>query len=137
MARRPGIIGEVSNDAEGVVILAHGAALDAFERALREEAPPLARVDAVESASADVPERAEFVIAASGGPGAGTRLTPDAATCADVAAAIRDPAERRFHDPFANCTNCGPRFTILRGLPCDRAQTTMAPLALCPACRLE
>ncbi|MGI1661486.1 carbamoyltransferase HypF [Palleronia sp. KMU-117] len=137
LATRLGVTGEVLNDAEGVLIHAAGPDLDRFVQALSAEAPPLARVDAVEAAPAEVPDRAGFVIAASGGPGAETRVTPDAATCADCLAEIRDPAERRFGYAFANCTNCGPRFSILTGLPYDRAQTTMAAFALCPACRAE
>lgn len=138
LAQEMGVAGEVLNDPEGVLIHAMGGDLGAFEAALRDRAPPLARVDAVEGGPhcfETVPEG--FVIAASQGEGAETRVTPDAATCADCAAEIRDPAERRAGYAFANCTNCGPRFTILNGLPYDRARTTMAAFALCPACRAE
>lgn len=137
LAARLGLAGEVSNDAEGVLIHAAGEELDTFERALAAEAPALAVVDAVESAPAEVPDRPDFVIAASGGPGAETRVTPDAATCPDCRAEIRDPAERRHDYAFTNCTHCGPRFTILRQLPYDRASTTMAPFEMCDTCRAE
>lgn len=138
MARQFGVTGSVRNDAEGVLILALGGALDAFCAALAQEAPPLARVDAVETAPHRfdvVPE--SFEIVASGGAGAETRVTPDAATCADCLAEIRDPGDRRHGYAFANCTHCGPRFTILRGLPYDRAKTTMAPFEMCARCAAE
>ena len=136
LAQRFGVSGEVSNDAEGVLILCAGGDLDGFEAALRGEAPPLARVDAVESCAAEVPMGEGFAIVASGGPGAETRVTPDAASCGDCVAEIFDVGRRRGY-AFTNCTNCGPRFTILTGLPYDRAQTTMAGFALCEACRAE
>ena len=136
LAQRFGVSGEVSNDAEGVLILCAGGDLDGFEAALRGEAPPLARVDAVESCAAEVPVGEGFAIVASGGPGAETRVTPDAASCGDCVAEIFDVGRRRGY-AFTNCTNCGPRFTILTGLPYDRAQTTMAGFLLCDACRAE
>ncbi|MFC2969624.1 carbamoyltransferase HypF [Acidimangrovimonas pyrenivorans] len=138
LARRFGLRGEVLNDPEGVLIRAFGDDLDAFATALAAEAPPLARVDAVETA----PHRFDsppdgFTIAPSCGTGAETRVTPDAATCPACLAEIRDPAQRRHGYAFTNCTHCGPRFTILRALPYDRAQTSMAPFGICPACRAE
>ncbi|WP_138471890.1 carbamoyltransferase HypF [Poseidonocella sp. HB161398] len=138
LAQRFGLRGEVLNDAEGVLIRAAGEDLPGFLAALEAEAPPLARIDLVETAP--LPGQAlaaGFAIAASGGPGARTRVTPDAATCPACLAEIRDPADRRYGYAFANCTHCGPRFSILRGLPYDRAQTTMAAFPLCPACRAE
>ena len=137
LAQRFGVSGEVSNDAEGVLIHASGGDLDAFEAALKTDAPALASVDAVESATAGVVQTSGFTIAASGPAGAETRVTPDAATCADCVAEIADPEERRYGYAFTNCTNCGPRFTILKALPYDRAQTTMAPFRMCPACQSE
>ena len=135
LAQRFGLTGEVRNDAEGVLILAAGPDLDAFEAALRDEAPPLSRIDALESAPARV-EATAFTIAASGAKGAETRVTPDAATCAACADEIRAPGRRHGY-AFTNCTHCGPRFTILTGLPYDRAQTTMAPFTLCAECGAE
>ena len=87
--------------------------------------------------AAEITDRDDFVITASGRPGAETRVTPDAATCPDCLAEIRDPSERRYNYAFTNCTHCGPRFTILRQLPYDRASTTMAPFTMCDACRAE
>lgn len=137
LAQRFGVSGEVRNDAEGVLIRAAGDDLDAFEAALSTEPPALAVVDAVESVSEAVDETGVFVIAASGAAGAETRVTPDAATCAACAAEIRAPGERRHGYAFANCTHCGPRFTILNALPYDRAHTSMAAFAMCDACRGE
>ncbi len=137
LATRMGLSGEVLNDAEGVLIHAAGSDLDAFERALADDAPGLSVVDAVESETADIADQPGFVIAASCGSGAETRVTPDAATCPDCLAEIRDPTERRHGYAFTNCTHCGPRFTILRELPYDRASTTMAPFEMCTACRVE
>ena len=137
LAKRFGLRGEVLNDPEGVLIYAAGGDLDAFETAIRDEAPLLARVDAVESQAADLGPAEGFTIAKSQGAGAETRVTPDAATCPECLSELRDPADRRFGYAFANCTHCGPRFTILHALPYDRAQTTMAPFKMCPDCAAE
>jgi hydrogenase maturation protein HypF len=137
VARAHGIAGEVLNDPEGVLILAHGPDLSTFVAALSRDLPPLARVDAVEVSAhrfADIPH--DFVIAPSRGSGAETRVTPDAATCPACAEEIRAPGRRQGY-AFTNCTHCGPRYTILTALPYDRARTTMAPFALCPDCRAE
>ncbi|ARE40677.1 [NiFe] hydrogenase metallocenter assembly protein HypF [Rhodovulum sp. P5] len=137
LAQRFGVRGEVLNDPEGVLIRAAGGDLAGFQAALSDEAPPLARVDRVEVAPfrfADVPQG--FVIAPSAGMGAETRVTPDAATCAACIDEVQGTGRRHGY-AFTNCTHCGPRFTILRGLPYDRAQTTMAPFAMCPACAAE
>lgn len=136
LARRFGIVGRVLNDAEGVLIFAAGEAVAAFTEAISAERPKLAVVDAIEWDACDVGGDG-FVIAESGGAGAETRVTPDAATCVDCLAEVFDPADRRFRYPFANCTHCGPRFTIVRGLPYDRAKTTMADFPMCDACRAE
>ncbi len=141
LARREGLVGHVLNDAEGVLVFAAGAApgLARMVRALSREAPPLARVDAVEVAAWEVPVPGPtgFAIAASGPAGAETRVTPDAASCPACLAEMRDPSARRYRYAFTNCTHCGPRFTILKALPYDRARTTMAPFEMCPACRAE
>ncbi|MBS8227962.1 carbamoyltransferase HypF [Vannielia litorea] len=137
LARGMGLRGEVLNDPEGVLIRVAGDGLDAFEAALKAEAPPLARVDAVESRAVAFAPGESFEIVASEGQGAETRVTPDAATCDACLAELRDQEDRRHGYPFANCTHCGPRFTILKGLPYDRAQTTMAAFPLCEACAAE
>jgi hydrogenase maturation protein HypF len=102
-------------------------ALDDFARRLVEEAPPLACVTAVESEplTGAAPD-ALFRIAPSGAGQAGALIPPDAATCPACLAEVRDPARRRYGHAFANCTHCGPRLTIARAIPWDRAQTSMA-----------
>lgn len=137
LAHEMDILGDVRNDAEGVLIHAWGAQVDAFVHALQTRHPTLARVDAVEVvAHAFAVPPTDFDIAASGAPGAETRVTPDAATCPACLAEIR--AEGRRHGyAFTNCTHCGPRFSILKQLPYDRGNTTMAPFAMCDACAAE
>lgn len=135
-----GLAGRVGNDAEGVWIEASGPAeaLAALERALRERAPPLARVTAVERTGlAAAPVGRGFAIAGSSGGPARTGVSPDAAPCADCLAEIADPAARRHRYPFANCTQCGPRYSIVTAIPYDRAATTMAGFAPCAACAAE
>ncbi|MGS4919553.1 carbamoyltransferase HypF [Mameliella alba] len=138
LAHRLNIRGEVLNDPEGVLIHAQGARIADFVAAITAEAPPLARVDAVETTAYafDTPPTG-FEIAASQGTGAETRVTPDAATCPDCLADIRGDDPRRRGYAFTNCTHCGPRFTILKGLPYDRARTTMAGFEMCPDCAAE
>ena len=138
LATRMQLAGTVLNDPEGVLIYVTGADLDAFETALLAQAPVLARVSAIASSPHLFVQPPEgFGIAASQGGGAQTGVTPDAATCPDCLAEILDPAQRRFGYAFANCTQCGPRFSILRGLPYDRSQTTMAAFAMCARCAAE
>lgn len=137
LARRFDLRGTVLNDPEGVLIRVVGCDLNGFEAALVAEAPPLARVDAVESVPTGIADFEGFEITASQGQGAETRVTPDAASCPECLAEIRDPQDRRFGFAFANCTHCGPRFSILRGLPYDRSQTTMAGFEMCAACAAE
>ena len=136
LAREFGLRGRVWNDPEGVGIEVAGPGTDAFIAAISARAPGLSRIDAVEVAAfaGALPEG--FEIAESRGKGAQTRVTPDAATCPDCAAEIRGAGRRRGY-AFTNCTHCGPRFTILRGLPYDRAQTTMAAFPMCADCLSE
>lgn len=124
------------NDAEGVLVFLGGDAIPDFLHRVEAGAPPLAQVDAVEVSdwAGVVPEG--FEIAASGGPGAETRVTPDAATCPACLDEIRGDGRRTGY-AFTNCTHCGPRFTIIEGLPYDRAQTTMGAFEMCGACRAE
>lgn len=136
LAQEFGLRGRVWNDPEGVGIEAGGDGLDDFIEAIAARAPKLSRVDGVEASPFAGPLPEGFEIAASRGKGAETRVTPDAATCPDCAAEIRAKGRRKGY-AFTNCTHCGPRFTILSGLPYDRAQTTMAKFPLCPACRAE
>ena len=139
LARELGISGWVRNDGEGVEISAHGDshAVQALMLRLRTDAPPLARVDAVESRDASSEAAAGFAILESAGGPARTAVTPDAATCPLCLTELFDPADRRYRYPFVNCTDCGPRYTITRQLPYDRARTSMAAFELCPACGEE
>ncbi len=140
LARALGVRGRVRNDARGVTVeaFAEAATLDEFQRRLAAQRPPAAVFDEVR-AQAIAPEAvADFVIASS--QGADERrvsIPPDLATCPACLAEVRDPGNRRHRYPFANCTDCGPRFTIARDVPYDRAATTMAPFRLCPDCRRE
>ncbi|WP_051807223.1 carbamoyltransferase HypF [Streptomyces sp. NRRL F-2664] len=135
-----GLAGHVTNTPEGVVAEVEGApaAVTRFCEHLAADAPPLAVVDAVDHHEVPVAGGAGFTIIASrtGGP-ARTLVSPDVATCADCLAELADPADRRHRHPFITCTHCGPRFTIVTGLPYDRAHTTMARFPLCPDCARE
>ena len=140
-----GICGWVLNAGDGVHIEAHasGAALDGFVAALSEHAPAAARVEHVEVAELaagtwDTADEQGFRIVASQDQTAHTTLiSPDIATCDDCLRELFDPADRRYHYPFINCTNCGPRFTIIRSLPYDRAATSMDRFPMCPECAAE
>jgi hydrogenase maturation protein HypF len=140
LAERLGLAGFVLNDGRGVVIEAEGepGALDTFAAALREDAPPLARVEAVSvSPLAPRGDRAFSIEPSRTEPGAAALVPADVATCEDCLRELFDPADRRFRYPFINCTQCGPRFTIVRSTPYDRPNTTMASFQLCDDCRRE
>ena len=132
--------GFVGNDAGGVIIEAEGepGALDRFVARLPAEAPPMSVIERIETWALRARGDRGFRIARSDG--AGPRVvpvSPDAATCADCLRELRDPADRRHRYPFINCTNCGPRYTIVRDVPYDRPATTMAAFTMCDACRRE
>jgi hydrogenase maturation protein HypF len=134
------LAGSVANTADGVMIEVEGDpdAVREYGRRLREQSPPLAMVTAVHESELPVEGGTGFSIAASSaGAPARTLASPDVATCADCLRELRDPTDRRYRHPFITCTNCGPRFTIITGLPYDRAATTMAGFAMCAACRAE
>ena len=140
-----GICGWVLNAGDGVHVEAHasGAAVDGFVAALSEHAPAAARVERVDVADLepgtwDTANEQGFRIVASQDQTAHTTLiSPDIATCDDCLRELFDPADRRYHYPFINCTNCGPRFTIIRSLPYDRAATSMDRFPMCPECAAE
>jgi len=135
LAERLGLAGFVRNDAEGVAIEVEGAAVEQFAAALRAEAPPLARIDALERRPLHACGGDRFVIADSRGGGAiATAIPADAATCESCLDDLFDPASRFYLYPFVTCTQCGPRFTITRAVPYDRPNTAMAGFALCPDC---
>ncbi len=134
-----GLSGHVGNDVQGVFIEVQGERVEEFLRRLVEELPPLAAVTGVQVTDLPLVAEQEFRIVASGSDsGSGsTSIPPDTATCDDCLAELRDPADRRFGYPFIACTNCGPRYTMVTGLPYDRANTSMADFPLCADCEAE
>ena len=140
-----GICGWVLNAGDGVHVEAHACAeaLEDFVAALSEHAPAAARVEHVEVAELeagtwDAADEQGFRIMASQDQTAHTTLvSPDIATCDDCLRELFDPADRRYHYPFINCTNCGPRFTIIHSLPYDRTATSMDRFPMCPTCAAE
>ncbi|MDX6555572.1 MAG: hydrogenase maturation protein HypF [Miltoncostaeaceae bacterium] len=139
LATEMGLAGTVFNHARGVRIEAEGAveAVDRFLARLTSEAPPLASVESLRAQPATPLGEAGFAIGGSLGGSPAALVTADAATCADCLRELDDPTNRRFRYPFINCTNCGPRFTIVRGVPYDRPNTTMAGFTMCAACQGE
>ena len=139
LATEQGLAGSVRNDAAGVTIEAFGPeeAIDHFMRGLGAP-PPAAVIGAVRSWA--IPAEAVGIFSIVQSEEAEERrvsIPPDLATCPDCLSEVFDPADRRYRYPFTNCTNCGPRFTITRGVPYDRATTTMAGFRMCPACQRE
>jgi hydrogenase maturation protein HypF len=140
MARRLDLAGFARNSSAGLVAEVEGeaAAVDRFVAAIVEEAPPLARVGEVEVAEMPATGDRGFTIRESlEAVGEFALVSPDVATCDACRREIFDPANRRFHYPFTNCTDCGPRYTIVEDIPYDRPNTTMRVFAMCPACRAE
>lgn len=140
LARSHHIVGSVHNFTGGVVIEAEGRAedVDAFIRALPEEKPPIARIEDIAVCEITLGGDSEFVIIPSREAAGGTiLLSPDVATCADCTRELFDRDDRRYRYPFTNCTNCGPRFTIIESVPYDRPNTTMRPFEMCPQCQAE
>jgi len=140
LAARHGLAGWVCNTSGSVEIAAEGeaAALAAFTAALRAEAPPLAQIDSLDWEPIPAAGYDAFEIRASiPQPGAFQPIAPDIALCPDCERELFDPNDRRYLYPFINCTNCGPRLTIIRDIPYDRPLTSMAPFEMCPRCRAE
>jgi hydrogenase maturation protein HypF len=141
-----GLAGFVGNDSGAVFIEVQGerARVDEFGRRLRTDAPPLARISAVSVADLPVDRAADTgfgrlfrIVASQTVIGATTPIPPDIAMCDDCVAELFDPHDRRYRHPFVTCTNCGPRFTIIRALPYDRPATTMSAFAMCERCAAE
>ena len=140
-----GICGWVLNAGDGVHIEAHACAeaVDGFVAALSEHAPAAARVERVDIADLEpggwstADEQGFHIVASQDQTAHTTLVSPDIATCDDCLRELFDPADRRYHYPFINCTNCGPRFTIIRSLPYDRAATSMDRFPMCPECAAE
>jgi hydrogenase maturation protein HypF len=142
LAQRHHVRGWVANDAQGVTLHVAGQRedVDAFVRAIVDGAPPLARIEHVaREPAALLPAQDTFVIAASTGARAAARagIGPDTTTCADCLRELRDPAQRRSRYAFTNCTQCGPRLSIVAAMPYDRAETTMRAFGMCADCARE
>jgi hydrogenase maturation protein HypF len=140
LAKAGGLRGEVCNDGEGVLIRVVGsaAALETFVSQLQAECPPLAKIEAIaRSPLAQVPVYTDFTITRSVSNTIKTGITPDAATCPQCKAEIFDFSSRWYRYPFTNCTHCGPRLSIVRGIPYDRASTSMADFTMCADCARE
>ncbi len=140
LARRYDLAGWVRNSSSGVDIALDGpaAALAAFSHALTAELPPLARIDRLDTAERPPDGFTRFdILESRPEPGAFQPISPDVAVCPDCLRELFDPADRRYRYPFINCTNCGPRYTIIRDIPYDRPLTTMAGFPLCATCAAE
>ncbi|MEA2459382.1 MAG: hydrogenase maturation protein HypF, partial [Thermoleophilaceae bacterium] len=140
LAHELDLAGYVLNDERGVLVEVEGepTAVDRFVLRLPSEAPPLARVEHVAREEVPASGVSGFSIAPSpAGRSPDAPVAPDSATCPDCLAEMFDPADRRYRYPFTNCTNCGPRFTIVRGVPYDRPLTTMAGFTMCERCLAE
>jgi hydrogenase maturation protein HypF len=140
LASRLGLHGFVRNETGGVWIEIEGEeqSLDDFLNELSSAPPPLARIDQVSWEPRTPRGEEQFRIETSATTSAGPIfVSPDIATCDDCLAELLDPHDRRYLYPFLNCTNCGPRLTIVTGAPYDRRRTTMAPFTMCAACQAE
>ncbi|GIK65304.1 MAG: carbamoyltransferase [Chloroflexota bacterium] len=140
LAQQYHLAGHVGNNGEGVFIEIEGTPEDLaqFQSGLLNSLPPLARLDSVQVESIAPTNDHDFVIVASQASDQLTALLPpDIAICEDCLRELLDPTNRRYHYPFINCTNCGPRFTIIQGIPYDRPKTTMADFEMCPDCAAE
>ena len=140
LATELGLAGFVLNDTHGVLLEVEGgpAAVDRFVERLSSEAPPLARIEGV--SAEDVPPTGDTgftIVTSRAGGDPDAPVSPDTTTCADCLAEVLDPTDRRYRYPFTNCTNCGPRFTIVKGVPYDRPLTTMAGFRMCELCQAE
>lgn len=140
LAEELGLTGWVSNSPQGVAVEVEGgeAELNRFRERLEHEKPPAATIRAVEFSLCEPMRYAGFEIRESRSSGdKSTLILPDIATCPDCLQEIFDPGNRRYRYPFTNCTNCGPRFSIIEALPYDRSNTSMKEFAMCPACEAE
>ena len=132
--------GHISNNSEGVHIAIEGqpGQIEGFMQRLRAEAPPLAHITRIECSEGRPQGAATFrILASSRDSLPDTLISPDVGPCPDCLRELSDPNDRRFHYPFINCTNCGPRFTIISALPYDRPNTSMHVFNLCPECARE
>ena len=140
LANRLQLYGWVRNTSSGVEIEVDGEpeALDTFLNEIRRNPPPLARIQTISSETIHPQKFSKFeIITSQPSEGDFLPISPDISTCSDCLRELMDPNDRRFRYPFINCTNCGPRFTIVKDIPYDRPLTTMAGFSLCPDCLQE
>lgn len=138
IAHERGIKGWVKNSGNGVVIHAEGNNTEEFFGLLRDEAPPQANIIWLDKKEVPVRDYQDFqIIESETGQVKDVLISPDIKTCADCKRELSDKADRRYRYPFINCTNCGPRYTIIRDRPYDRDKTTMASFSMCPECLRE
>ncbi|WP_438444745.1 carbamoyltransferase HypF [Gorillibacterium sp. sgz5001074] len=140
LAEKHGLTGWVQNNMDGIRMVAEGEAeaLEQLLRAIRSEAPRLSRVEEVSASETEAKGYSSFDIVPSDREGTSSLVIPaDVAVCPECLAEMRDPADRRYRYPFITCTQCGPRYTIIRELPYDRPYTSMEGFAMCPRCREE
>ncbi len=140
LADQYGLKGEVANTSSGVSIHIEGPPehIASFEKDLSEKSPPLACIVEISSQRSAVKNHSEFAIVKSKGQSEmSTLISPDVSVCDDCLSEMLDPADRRFHYPFINCTNCGPRYTIIDDIPYDRPKTSMRHFKMCPRCQAE
>lgn len=138
LAKSHNLSGWVLNDEQGVEIFLEGARgdLDAFVASLQERAPQAARLDSIRTEAVQVQGCSQFEIVESrSGDRITTRISPDLAVCSDCLADLNNPSDFHYEYPYVNCTNCGPRFSIIKALPYDRSTTTMASWSICERCR--
>ena len=143
LSNQYGLIGDVNNDGQGVLIRFVSPPSDSLEQFLSDlqnKLPPLAQITDITQRTIDWPDAAtvtSFTIRESENNQMDTQIIPDAATCPHCLADLFDPNNRRYHYPFTNCTHCGPRFTIIKAIPYDRKNTAMSVFPLCPQCEKE
>ena len=140
LADQYGLKGEVANTSSGVSIHIEGPPehIASFEKDLSEKSPPLACIVEISSQRSAVKNHAEFAIVKSKGQSEmSTLISPDVSVCDDCLSEMLDPDDRRFRYPFINCTNCGPRYTIIDDIPYDRPKTSMRHFKMCPRCQAE
>jgi hydrogenase maturation protein HypF len=140
LAQKYELKGEVANTSSGVSIHVEGLAehVNSFEADLATKAPPLEYIVDISSQTGTVKHYSDFAIVKSRGDSEmATLISPDVSVCDDCLAELLDPGDRRYRYPFINCTNCGPRYTIIDDIPYDRPKTSMRYFKMCPACQAE
>ena len=137
LARENDLAGWVRNDGDGVLVEVEGERTDRFLAGLTQDQPRLARISNLDVSELPPEGAYDFEICTSVGGGVRTLITPDKPVCSDCLAEVFDPRDRRHLYPFIHCTSCGPRYTLVRRLPFDRANTSMSAFPMCPRCRAE